>query len=113
MKYEFIENNVFNSGPHKNGISPTETIPKGTIFHSFGHLEYSKNCPHSFQVSENLYVKDLEIISKINHSCDPNVIVDVDRKVCESIKDISPGENLSYFYPSTELNQMVNEFDCQ
>lgn len=48
----------------------------------------------------------------INHSCEPNVFFDVDADVLRAIKDIAPGDEFTFFYPSTEWS-MAEQFDCQ
>lgn len=47
----------------------------------------------------------------INHSCAPNVAMDVDRMVVRALEDIAIGEELSFFYPSTEW-EMEQPFEC-
>src|SRR5512145_90575 len=41
-------------------------------------------------------------LSALNHSCDPNVILDTERLQMVARRDIEEGEELSFFYPSTE-----------
>ena len=48
----------------------------------------------------------------INHSCEPNVQFDIDANVLRVVKDIEPGEELAFFYPSTEWS-MAECFECQ
>ncbi|CCO29989.1 hypothetical protein RSOLAG1IB_06370 [Rhizoctonia solani AG-1 IB] len=52
-----------------------------------------------------------------NHSCSPNVIVDVgasdsNKWHFRALKDISPGDDITFFYPSTEWD-MMQAFDCK
>ena len=52
----------------------------------------------------------------VNHSCDPNVAFDVssgDKSNwrLKALKNISKGESLEFFYPSTEWS-MTQPFDC-
>jgi hypothetical protein len=47
----------------------------------------------------------------INHSCEPNVFFDVDKFQIQALKDIAKGEELTFFYPSTEW-QMTQPFRC-
>lgn len=47
----------------------------------------------------------------INHSCDPNVSFDMARMVLVALRDLDAGEELTYFYPSTELT-MAQPFEC-
>src|SRR5690349_15278179 len=41
-------------------------------------------------------------LSALNHSCDPNVILDTENLQMVARRDIEPGEALSFFYPATE-----------
>jgi hypothetical protein len=47
----------------------------------------------------------------INHSCDPNVFFDTTRMQLIALKDIEIGEELCFFYPSTEW-EMHQPFQC-
>lgn len=47
----------------------------------------------------------------INHSCDPNVYFDVETSRIKALKEIRVGEELTFFYPSTEW-QMTQPFRC-
>jgi hypothetical protein len=48
----------------------------------------------------------------LNHSCNPNLIVNTEKGLVYSSKDIYPGEELNYFYPSTEWD-MCRPFACK
>ncbi|HLF74232.1 MAG TPA: SET domain-containing protein-lysine N-methyltransferase [Anaerolineales bacterium] len=50
-------------------------------------------------------------LSALNHSCDPNVILDTERLVMVARRDIEKEEELSFFYPSTEW-EMEAPFIC-
>jgi SET domain-containing protein len=47
----------------------------------------------------------------INHSCDPNVFFDTTAMKLVALKDISPEEEFSFFYPSAEW-KMTQPFSC-
>jgi hypothetical protein len=47
----------------------------------------------------------------INHSCTPNVFFDTYSFELIALKAIQPGDELTFFYPSTEWN-MVQPFAC-
>lgn len=47
----------------------------------------------------------------INHSCQPNAFFDIKTLQLIALTEISSGDELSYFYPSTEWN-MQQPFDC-
>ena len=50
-------------------------------------------------------------LSALNHSCDPNVILDTENLKMVARRDIEEGEELSFFYPSTEW-EMDAPFIC-
>ncbi len=52
-----------------------------------------------------------EVIQYICHSCDPNVRFDVTRRMIVALKPLAAGEELNFFYPTTEWN-MAEPFDC-
>ncbi len=52
-----------------------------------------------------------EILQYINHSCDPNVFFDVDAGMLRALKDIDEGDEITFFYPSTEW-KMDRPFEC-
>jgi len=47
----------------------------------------------------------------INHSCNPNVFFDTTKMELITLRPISAGEELSFFYPSTEWS-MTEVFTC-
>ena len=52
-----------------------------------------------------------EFLQFTNHSCDPNVFFDTASMELVCLKNISPLDELTYFYPSTEW-EMDQPFDC-
>jgi len=50
-------------------------------------------------------------LSALNHSCDPNVILDTEHLQMVARRDIEQGEELSFFYPATEW-EMDAPFIC-
>jgi hypothetical protein len=50
-------------------------------------------------------------LSALNHSCDPNVILDTENLQMVARRDIAKGEELSFFYPATEW-EMDAPFIC-
>ncbi len=50
-------------------------------------------------------------LAALNHSCDPNVILDTENMLMIARRDIEKGEELSFFYPSTEW-EMQAPFIC-
>ena len=52
-----------------------------------------------------------EFLQYTNHSCNPSVFFDTTKMEVIALKDIESGEELSFFYPSTEW-EMAKPFDC-
>ncbi len=50
-------------------------------------------------------------LAALNHSCDPNVILDTERMLMIACRDVEKGDELSFFYPSTEW-EMQAPFIC-
>lgn len=51
------------------------------------------------------------ILLAMNHSCDPNIFIDTKNMLIKSIRDIKAGDELRFFYPSTEWS-MTKPFQC-
>jgi len=62
------------------------------------------------QMDRELHI-EVGKLSALNHSCDPNVILDMDKMVVVANRDIQAGDELSFFYPSTEW-EMAAPFIC-
>jgi len=52
-----------------------------------------------------------EFLQYINHSCDPNAFFNTTTMELTCLKAMKPGDEFSFFYPSTEWN-MAQPFDC-
>lgn len=62
------------------------------------------------QMDRNLHT-EVGKLSALNHSCNPNVILDMEKMVVVACRDIRAGDELSFFYPSTEW-EMAAPFIC-
>jgi hypothetical protein len=54
----------------------------------------------------------LDVLSHLNHSCDPNTSIDTTARTVTALRDVQAGEILNFFYPSTEW-EMDRPFICQ
>jgi hypothetical protein len=52
-----------------------------------------------------------EFLEYVNHACEPNVAFDMAQLALVALRDLRAGEELLYFYPSTEW-QMAQPFTC-
>ncbi len=66
---------------------------------------------HTVQIDPDRHV-EVGVLATLNHSCDPNLRLDTDRMLVVAERDIAPGEELTYFYPSTEW-EMAEPFACR
>ncbi len=66
----------------------------------------------TIEIGMGWHVVEDEILAKLNHSCDPNIKIDTVRRECIARRDIREGEELSFFYPTTET-EMISPFLCK
>ena len=62
------------------------------------------------QMDRNLHT-EVGKLSALNHSCDPNVILDMEHMLVIACRAIKAGDELTFFYPSTEW-EMDAPFIC-
>jgi hypothetical protein len=65
----------------------------------------------SIQIGLDAHVEDIGVLCYLNHSCRPNCQIDTTSLSLVAGRDIAPGEELTYFYPSTEW-AMDRPFRC-
>ena len=123
---------VSKSGTHGRGVYATEFIPKGTrIIEYTGQRVADKDIPDE-EDNPHTFIFGLgngEVINPeiggnearwINHCCDPNceAIEKNDRIFIHAMRDIKPGEELSYDYaleidePVTRKSKKLYECFC-
>lgn len=71
---------------------------------------FDKANRYTVQISQDKHT-EVGKLSALNHSCDPNVILDTENLLMVARRDIAKGEELSFFYPSTEW-EMDAPFIC-
>lgn len=96
----------------KSLYTMVEFMP-GEVISKFGAKEIC-DCPNylTVQISDRQHIMlDPEFLQYINHSCAPNIIFDPTNWVVKAVRKIEIGEELTFFYPSTEWS-MDRGFDC-
>ncbi len=64
------------------------------------------------QVGEDAHVElSPTILQYMNHSCSPNAFFDTTRMEVRALSSLKAGDELSFFYPSSEWH-MVQPFEC-
>jgi len=88
-------------------------IPKGRVIHSWkGATVVARPTYQSVQVGRHRHVHDPACLNLLNHSCDPNVRLDIPRRTVVARRAIAAGELLTFFYPATEW-EMARAFRCR
>ncbi|KAF7724073.1 hypothetical protein EC973_001406 [Apophysomyces ossiformis] len=65
----------------------------------------------SVQISENEHIELNSDLLYMNHSCNPSTHMDVDHLAIVALHDLKAGDELTFFYPSTEWD-MAQPFAC-
>ncbi len=91
----------------------TVKFEHGQVIANFGPKEILDSPNYlTVQVGDNKHIMLApEFLQYINHGCDPNVFFDTDNWVLIALRNIEIGEELRFFYPSTEWS-MDQGFDC-
>ena len=94
-------------------LHATVTFNPGDIISTFGAKEILTE-PNYLTMQLNNQEHILltpEFFQYVNHSCEPNVFFDTTKNVVICLRKIDEGEEITFFYPSTEWS-MAQEFDC-
>jgi len=102
-----------NSSTGEKSLHATSFFDVGDKIHDFTAEKVLEVPTYlTVQTGENKHIiLSPEFLQYINHSCDPNVFFDTTRMQVIALKEIQPGDELMFFYPSSEWN-MTQPFDC-
>ncbi|RKP03042.1 hypothetical protein CXG81DRAFT_7908, partial [Caulochytrium protostelioides] len=92
-------------------VSLTRITPGSLVAEFQGLRRTPERSYLSVQVGRNEHVLLNSEFQYMNHSCDPNVYFDLPLMRIRALKNINIGDEITYFYPSTEWS-MVEPFDC-
>jgi hypothetical protein len=81
------------------------------IYRIEGHRVVEHATYQTIQIGRDRHIEELGVIAYLNHSCQPNTIVDVTRMEVSAACDIPAQSELTFFYPSTEW-EMDRPFIC-
>jgi hypothetical protein len=88
-------------------------VKAGDIICDFGAsaiLQTPSYLTVQLSTNEHIYLQP-SFLQYINHSCSPNVFFDTTSFKVTCLREIKPGDELCYFYPSTEW-KMAQPFQC-
>lgn len=88
-------------------VQPGETLSR---FHAGITQSYATYLTVQTGVDQHITLQP-EFLQYINHSCDPNVFFDTTSMELVCLKPLKPGDELTFFYPSTEWD-MSQPFVC-
>ena len=94
----------YNGSTHQKSLHSVIPVKRGELFTSFSAGKIL-NSPtrYTIQRGENEHVEvQPAFLQFINHSCKPNLFFDTLNMQVICIDDIKTGDELTYFYPSTE-----------
>ena len=72
------------------------------IFHASNYSIQDKATYQTIQIGKDKHIANLDMLSYLNHSCRPNTVFEAESLTLRAIKNISNGEEITFFYPSTE-----------
>jgi len=106
-----LPNLVIHSQDKYRSLTTQRAFKKGEAI-SIIPSEHMQDKPtmYTVQVDRDRHV-EVKQLSSMNHSCDPNVILDTSRMLAIATRDIAAGDELTFFYPSTEW-EMSAPFIC-
>ncbi|MEO6219401.1 MAG: SET domain-containing protein-lysine N-methyltransferase [Ginsengibacter sp.] len=97
----------------EKSLHASVSYKKANVFATFEAMETLRS-PNKYtvQVNDDRHIILLpEFLQYINHSCNPNIFFDTAKKELSSLQEIAAGDELTFFYPSTEW-AMAEPFQC-
>jgi hypothetical protein len=94
-------------------LHATVELKLGEVISNFSPKEILESPNYlTVQISDHKHIMLApEFLQYINHSCHPNVFFDTKNMVVTALRKIAIGEELTFFYPSTEWS-MDRGFNC-
>jgi hypothetical protein len=104
---------LLHTDTNQKSLNATKQIAEGEVVSNFIAKEtFTKPTYLTVQVGVDTHITLMpDFLQYINHSCSPNVFFDTTLMQLICIKAIAVGEELRFFYPSTEW-QMDQTFVC-
>lgn len=103
----------YNAANGHHSLQALQQMPLNSVLHTFGAREFVPRPTYlSVQVADDKHILLApEFLQYINHSCEPNTFFDTKTGQVVAIRSIAPGEEITFFYPSTEWS-MTQPFTC-
>jgi SET domain-containing protein len=85
------------------GVISKKSFRKGTLVCAFTGFLSETITQYTLQINKRLHIHDPYFMGKILHSCDPNTVCDVKKRIFIALRDIYPGEPITIDYAHTEV----------
>lgn len=110
--YGFADVHLQQESNHKLLIA-VKPFQAGNVISKFGSSEiHAEPSRYTVQVNEHEHIiLEPEFLQYINHSCNPNAFFNTHTMQLEALRNIAPGDEFTFFYPSTEWF-MAEPFAC-
>ncbi len=116
--FEVVSRHIFgdvllNTSSNQKSLHATMVIKPGDViskFHAGITQSYATYLTVQTGVDTHITLQP-EFLQYINHSCNPTVFFDTKKLELVCLKPLQPGDELTFFYPSTEWD-MSQPFVC-
>ncbi|KAI8826165.1 uncharacterized protein EV422DRAFT_515594 [Fimicolochytrium jonesii] len=104
---------VHSSPNFQSKMTATTHFTPNTVLLSFADTMTPVPKPSytTVQISTTEHIELNSNLVYLNHSCDPSCVIDTVKKEVRVVREVREGEELTFFYPSSEWD-MDQAFDC-
>jgi tyrocidine synthetase-3 len=102
---------IIHSAEFGDGIISLTSFEPGNIVFSFTGDILQHTTLYTLQITPGKYIQDPFVMGKVLHSCDPNLLCDMQSFSFFALKNIRPGDYLTMDYESTE-DVLSRPFQC-
>ena len=89
-----------------------EDMKPGDVIVQFSHQEIQRaRTWRTMQLEINKHIRN-EFLNFVDHSCDPNALLDIDSLSLVAIRDIPERQPVTCFYPGSEV-ELAEGFTCR
>lgn len=93
------------------GLAALERFEPGEIVFVFNGRLLAEQNLFTLQIRPGEYIEDPYVMGKVLHSCDPNMVADMETRTFRAVKAIKPGDFLTMDYETTE-DALFRKFEC-
>ncbi|KAG0020486.1 hypothetical protein BGZ81_009307 [Podila clonocystis] len=102
---------VYSEGDYNSKLVACKSYAKGEVICKVEGITPGPKRYTSVQVAKDGHIELNSDLVFMNHSCSPTVSLDTDSMAVVAVVDLKEGDNLTFFYPSSEW-EMDQPFTC-